>query len=338
MKSTTILNKVLLALALGLFCSTFLTGCKSEAVRWHNAKDPFAKKNAKQSAEPQAGVPERMVVIWKDAVYEHPALPPTRGIGGRVYFYDKQDNPIKVDGVVVVYGFDDTNGGSKTEADKKFVFKQETLGNHYNATAMGPSYSIWLPWDKQGSKELSVSLIPVFRDKSGKVIRSGQTVCVLPGPETEMRKDMATEKSGEEQMIASFTAIPGVQKIASSADLNEANGHRTIAHLSETPNGPEVNQNGTRIRSTTISLPADTAMRLQQASRGMNLPLTPANGNSQAPGPAAASPSSAGQASNTPANSQFPGSGTVLGAPRTDGASSNRESTRGVYGLPGSLK
>lgn len=338
MKSTTILNKVLLALALGLFCSTILTGCKSEAVSWHNAKDPFAKKNAKKSAEPQAGVPERMVVIWKDAVYEHPALPPTRGIGGRVYFYDKQDNPIKVDGEVVVYGFDDTNGGSKTEADKKFVFKQETLGNHYNATAMGPSYSIWLPWDKQGSKELSVSLIPVFRDKSGKVIRSGQTVCVLPGPETEMRKDMATEKSGEEQMIASFTSIPGVQKIASSADLNQANGHQMVAHLSETQNGPEVNRNGARIRSTTISLPADTAMRLQQASRGLSLPPAPTPGNASGMVAPATTAGRSGPQPPPAASSQFSGSGAVLGAPPTNSGNSNREANRGVYGLPGSLK
>lgn len=339
MKSTTILNKVLLVLALGLTCSTFMTGCKSEAVSWHNAKDPFAKKNAKKSAEPKVGVPERMVVIWKDAVYEHPAVPATRGIGGRVYFYDQKDNPIKVDGEIVVYGFDDSNGGGKTEADKKFVFKQESLEGHYNVTAMGPSYSIWLPWDKQGSKELSISLIPAFRDKTGKVIRSGQTICVLPGPETDKRKDMANEKSNEEQLIASFTAIPGVQKIASSAELNQASSHQTIAHLSETTTGSENARNGTRIRSTTISLPPDTAMRLQQASRGLSLPLAPSPANGQPAVIPPASPSSInGQASEQPMNSQFSGSGPVLGAPMRDSSIPNREATRGVFGLPGSLK
>jgi hypothetical protein len=339
MKTSTILGKVLLSLIMGLVCSVLLTGCKSEAVSWHNAKDPFAKKDAKKASEPKLAVPERMVVIWKDAVYEHPALAATRGIGGRVYFYDKEDNPVKVDGEMVVYGFDDTEGGSKTEADKKFVFKQENLASHYNATAMGPSYSIWLPWDKLGGKELSVSLIPAFRDKSGKVVRSGQTICVLPGPDTEELKETAKEKSNEEQQIASFTAIPGVQKIASSADLNQANGHQTIAHLSETTNGSEQSRSGTRIRSTTISLPPDTAMRLQQASRGLSLPLAPAPANGQ---PAAAPSASLGgtnsQASEQPMTSQFSGSGTVLGAPMSESKAPNREATRGVFGLPGSLK
>ncbi len=337
MKKMNVLSKLLLSLISGSLCVVALTGCKSEGVSWTKAKDPFAKKDANKVVEPKLAVPERMVVIWKDAVYEHPAMEATRGIGGRVYFYDGEDNPIKVDGEIVVYGFDDTSGGGKAEADKKFVFKQESLAGHYNATALGPSYSIWLPWDKKGSKELSVSLIPVFRDASGKVVRSGQTVCVLPGPETEKRKDMANQQSQEEQLIAAFTAIPGVQKIASSADLTGASGHQTVAHLSETANGPEVNRNGARIRSTTISLPADTAMRLQQASRGLNLPAAPAGGSVGAPVPSGqnmAKTSSPALLPGAAANGTSP----VLGAPRNDAGGETREASRGVFGLPGSLK
>lgn len=63
------LGKVLISVILGTLCSVLLTGCKSETVSWTKAKDPFAKKNAKKSAEPKVGVPERLVVIWKDAVY-----------------------------------------------------------------------------------------------------------------------------------------------------------------------------------------------------------------------------------------------------------------------------
>lgn len=346
MKRPIILGKVLLALILGLLCSTLLTGCKSEAVSWHKAKDPFAKKNAKKSAEPKIGTPERMVVIWKDAVYEHPALPPTRGIGGRVYFYDGEDNPIKVDGEVVVYGFNDTSGRNKAEADRKFVFKQESLASHYNATAIGPSYSIWLPWDKLGGQELSVSLIPVFRDQTGKVIRSGQTICVLPGPETEKRKEMASQPAEDAELIASFTAIPGVQKIPSAANLNPAEGLQPVVHLSETANGPEVNRNGTRIRSTTISLPSDTAMRLQQASRGLNLP---ASGGAGAAAPAAGGPSSllgnataqnAALGQSAIQGNVLPATGNAaqLGTPPTDAGPGKRDASRGVFGLPGALK
>lgn len=337
MKRTKALGKVILSIVLGTVCSVLLTGCKSETVSWTKAKDPFAKKNAKKSAEPKLGVPERLVVIWKDAVYEHPAVPPTRGIGGRLYFYDSEDNPIKVDGEVVVYGFDDTAGDDKTEADKKFVFKQENFASHYNATALGPSYSIWLPWDKLGGEELSVSLIPVFRDASGKVVRSGQTVCVLPGPEMEKKLEVPAKKSSEEELISSFTSMPGVQQIATTADVSGSGSNQTIAHLQESNNGPEVNKGGSKIRSTTISLPSDTAMRLQQASRGLSLPPAPAVANSTTN--TAVTP----QMTNAPADNSsihsplLPAEGSMAPG-KAEANSSSRDTGRKVFGLPGSLK
>ena len=332
------LGKVLISVILGTLCSVLLTGCKSETVSWTKAKDPFAKKNAKKSAEPKVGVPERLVVIWKDAVYEHPAVPPTRGIGGRLYFYDREDNPIKVDGEVVVYGFDDTAGDDKTEADKKFVFKQESFANHYNATALGPSYSIWLPWDKLGGKELSVSLIPVFRDASGKVVRSGQTVCVLPGPEMDKPKEVPGNKTSEEELISSFTSMPGVQQIATTEDLAQKNATQTVAHLQEAGASASVNRGGAKIRSTTISLPADTAMRIQQASRGLNLPPTPSS-SAQGPGSAPAPQSVNGTVDNPPAiQSPLIPSGTGMPPAKVDAGTDARDSGRKVFGLPGSLK
>lgn len=333
------LGKVLVSVVLGTICSVLLTGCQSEKVSWANAKDPFAKKNAKKAAEPKVGVPERLVVIWKDAVYEHPAIPATRGIGGRLYFYDRDDNPIKVDGEVVVYGFDDTAGDDKTEADKKFVFKQDNFANHYNATALGPSYSIWLPWDKLGGKEVSVSLIPVFRDASGKVVRSSQTVCVLPGPEMDKPKDEPGKKSGEEELISAYTSMPGVQQIATTQDLAEKNANQTIAHLQESENGASVNRGGAKIRSTTISLPPDTAMRIQQASKGLNLPATqPKSAQSNdTPSSQQATSGSAEATSNTIQSPLVPSAtGAIPG--KVDGEANLRDSGRKVFGLPGSLK
>lgn len=343
MKQTKALGKVILSIVLGTVCSVLLTGCKSETVSWTKAKDPFAKKNAKKSAEPKLGVPERMVVIWKDAVYEHPAVPPTRGIGGRLYFYDSEDNPIKVDGEVVVYGFDDTAGQDKTEADKKFVFKQDNFASHFNATALGPSYSIWLPWDKMGGKELSVSLIPVFRDASGKVIRSGQTVCVLPGPEMDKQLESPGKKTEEEELISSFTSMPGVQQIATTADLSGNGVNQTIAHLQQTSNGPEVNKGGAKIRSTTINLPSDTAMRLQQASRGVNFPVAPVAPASPAAANSSTNTAVVPQVSNNAAEAAsvqsplLPADGGMAPG-RADANSNSRDSGRKVFGLPGSLK
>ena len=50
--------------------------------------------------------------MWSDAVYTQPGLPPTRGFGGRLYFYDAHDQPVKVEGQLVVYAYDDSPEGT----------------------------------------------------------------------------------------------------------------------------------------------------------------------------------------------------------------------------------
>jgi hypothetical protein len=52
-------------------------------------------------------VPERILAIWTDTVLRQPNQPGVRGFGGRVFFYDKEQNdPIEVDGKLVVFVFD----------------------------------------------------------------------------------------------------------------------------------------------------------------------------------------------------------------------------------------
>jgi hypothetical protein len=97
-----------------------------------------------------------------------------------------------------------------------------------------------------------------------------------------------------------------------------------------------VNQGGSKIRSTTISLPSDTAMRLQQASRGVNLPVAPTTANpttNTAVAPQMSTPADAGSIHSP----LLPADGSLTTGKA--GANSNsRDSGRKVFGLPGSLK
>ena len=127
-------------------------------------------------------IPHQMVVVWSDGVYKHGNQPAVRGFGGRIYFYDRQQHVIPVAGTLSVYGFDDSRREfAGVRPDRRFVFKPEQLQQRYSETALGPSYSVWLPWDKIGGEHKKITLIPIFNSADGQLVRGDQTLNVLPG-------------------------------------------------------------------------------------------------------------------------------------------------------------
>lgn len=128
-------------------------------------------------------VPDRMMVLWTDTVLHQPQQPGVRGFGGRVYFYQGDGaRPITVDGGLVVYAFDgDDLSMDATRPEKKYVFTADHLPEHMSHTDMGPSYSIWLPWDEVGGPNRRLSLVARFEGREGGVVISKPTVKLLPG-------------------------------------------------------------------------------------------------------------------------------------------------------------
>lgn len=171
---------------------------------------PFqSKKN-----ENAIGVPQKMAVIWKESTLKAPGNPTVRGFGGRVFFYDDENQPIKVDGEMIVYGFE-TDSGSTT-ADKKFVFQKDTLDGHYGETDMGHSYSFWVPWDKLGGERTSITLIPAFKSVDGKIVRGGQTINVLPGKSPAEPELKTTTYQGQDIQLTAGTDGGNVRQAAHS--------------------------------------------------------------------------------------------------------------------------
>ncbi len=243
------------ALLVMLFAATMFSGCKS--VHWSKAEfnKPIADAKKKKKPEP-TGIPERMVVIWRDAVYESGASKAARGFGGRFYFYDKESKAVKVEGELVIYAFDDTGSTNTTEADRKYVFGQDRLESHFSETALGASYSFWIPWDQVGGVRRSIALIPVFKTADGQIVRGDQTVNVLSGkaPESELA-DVAAVKND----------APGVTTIA--AGWQNKDRVNQVAHFDEA-NPNIIMQSETR-RTTTIDVPSETASRMQSATGGV---------------------------------------------------------------------
>lgn len=133
--------------------------------------------------------PQSINATWTHDIYTAEGKPPTRGFGGRIYFYNERSQAIPVDGELTVYGFDDTHrshdGMSIESADKRFRFTPEQFTTHFSESQLGASYSIWIPWDPAPGYKKKIMLIPTFKTKEGRVIRGNAATLLLPGPPSE---------------------------------------------------------------------------------------------------------------------------------------------------------
>src|SRR4029078_9260037 len=79
---------------------------------------------------PQA--PMKVVACWTDTIMQTEGKPSMRGFGGRLSFSKPTEvKPIKLDGTLVIYAFDETDGNTtKVTPDRKFVFDREQLKKH----------------------------------------------------------------------------------------------------------------------------------------------------------------------------------------------------------------
>jgi hypothetical protein len=182
MKYFELLASVVIIAASG--CQTMPDGTKSWGI------GPPKVQESKYAA------PTKMAVIWAPAVLNQPGQVPTRGFGGRVYFYDGANNPVAVEGQLIVYAYDDTvpAAGGKTP-ERKFAFTPEQFTQHYSPTQLGAAYSIWLPWDAAGQPQMEISLVPVFTAASGQLVMGQPSHNLLPGPTTAPSETRITSGS-----------------------------------------------------------------------------------------------------------------------------------------------
>ena len=148
----------------------------------------WPKTDAKAAEEPQ-----RVTAIWSESAMHQSGRPTVRGFGGRLLFYGADpEKPIKIDGRLVVYAFDESQtqapkGGGDTPvkldgtATRKYEFTKDQVPTHHSESAIGPSYSFWIPWDDMGGEQREVTLIPYFVSNSGQVIAGEPTRNVLQG-------------------------------------------------------------------------------------------------------------------------------------------------------------
>lgn len=243
------LDKVLLLMV----AIAFLTGCQMpKSVGEFNIK-PFKTS----SPEIEYGQPLRMAIIWKESAVSAAGKKPVRGFGGRVYFYDEENETIRVDGDLTVYAFDDTNDHAvkARQPDRKYIFRAGDLQKHYGQTGLGDSYNIWIPWDEVGGERKTISLVPVFKPVNGMIPKSDQSIAILSGTTSDEERDFLRNE-GMDQLVkpVSMTVPGGEARQASTVPV-------TVEDFAEDGSTKEAT-----IRTTTFEVPRSTATRLKTSS------------------------------------------------------------------------
>lgn len=172
-------------------------------------KMPWIGKN-KQDETPEAyPEPVKLAATWTPDTLVQQGRTPTRGFGGRVFFYDQKSRPVPVDGTLIVHGFDDT-ATKQEDRVKRFEFTPEQFTRHFSQTDLGASYSVWIPWDAIGGTQRRVSLVASFKATDGKLVQGIPATILLPGP---------TDKSEASEMAK---LSPQYRKYRQAADSPSA--------------------------------------------------------------------------------------------------------------------
>src|SRR6187431_1536707 len=143
------MNRIIIFTA--MFMGVTISGCSSLDGNWKKHLPWSAEKRLKEA---KAEGPATLVAIWTPDVLMQPGKPPTRGFGGRLYFYNNKSQAIPVEGQLVVFAYDDSESKhADSNPERKFAFTPEQFERHYSKSDLGPSYSVWIPWDAVGGDQ-----------------------------------------------------------------------------------------------------------------------------------------------------------------------------------------
>ncbi len=175
-------NNSLVTIAL-LLLTTMSTGCSMFTKEKGSKKDSPWESMKFWKKEYQT--PAKMAVIWSHDLLTVAGQPPTRGCGGRIYFYNEKSQTIPVEGELVVHGFDEARkrltGADQNIPDKRFRFTAEQFTEHFSQSDLGASYSVWIPWDTNDNTLKEITLIPTFVSSKGQMVQGAPAKVVLPG-------------------------------------------------------------------------------------------------------------------------------------------------------------
>lgn len=262
--------------------------------------------------------PMKVVAVWTDTVLTQGMAPATRGFGGRLMFYAVDGGkPIKARGTLTVYAFDETGRDVEaTRPDRKFVFTPDQFEKHYSKSALGHSYSVWLPWDAAGGPLREISLLVRFQPEQGGAVIGEPSKQHLPGMRADEQSPVAQHAAPpafQQPPTAGIPAAHGVRQVAYEQPLvaEPVAGGAPFAGVAAPAAPPDPIAAARRMTTTTIALPSTPQARRHSAlaqsvhAPGSSTPAAPhdarAAATSAAPYPPASSQAPASPQAQPPA-------------------------------------
>ncbi len=230
---------------------------------------PWSKKDDKPVPYPN---PARMAVTWTPDTLVQSGRTPTRGFGGRLFFYDEKTRTVPVEGDLMIHAFAENPDGTIGEV-KRYQFTSEQFTRHFSQSDLGASYSIWIPWDAVGGDQMKVSLVPSFKSTSGRVVQGETALVGLPGKRSEVEAIARKRPDPTELLMAEReTAVSGMTTTTIPVRRPfDAQPNRR----------PGLSDSGERIASLRAGRPSlaerrsHTLSPLSNASQGIELAATP---------------------------------------------------------------
>jgi hypothetical protein len=169
--------------ALALVCGLAASGCRTKGDGWKFASWDVRRAVGLKKGPAEPKTPQRLVATWTDTVLNTAGQPSKRGFGGRLVFFERaSQDPVRVEGQLVVYAFDETDREPhETHPTRRYVFPAEDFARMESDSTLGSSYSVFLPWDEVGGPPKKISLITRFEPAKGAIVLGEQTRHYLPG-------------------------------------------------------------------------------------------------------------------------------------------------------------
>jgi hypothetical protein len=177
-------------------------------------------------AKPNDPVVE-VVGLWQPAKGKGLDGMPTRGFAGQIMFFTRgQKSPVRVDGDVRVYVYDDV--GIREEQAKpvhQFDFSNGTWDGYLYDVNVGPSYYVFIPYTRDGSLQANCSLRVRLKLKSGHTVYSdvaNVTLSGSPREEVAAARDQAAKAQRSTSSVAS--AATAKRRVRRMSPLSESVG------------------------------------------------------------------------------------------------------------------
>lgn len=223
------------------------------------------------SDEPR--IPGRITALWTHTILEQPGRRGIRGFGGRMMFHDREgEKPVIVEGDLVVYAFDDTDG-PMSHPEKKFVFTSTDLSSHHSVSRLGHSYSFWLPWDEVGGPPRKISLVVRFSPKGAGSVMSESTHVMLPGIDPAIKQEIQEaaarfrERQKQEKAIADASAqsVAPIATTPMSTTAEQSGVSQVSGRVDETQGRARVVQQTNGLDVITIDASPNLGTMMQNA-------------------------------------------------------------------------